>query len=75
MNDTNRKGYTALMAAAASGNVECVNRLLAAGADPAARGRDGMTSLRLAQQRDATYEERQRVMKALVTAATGDFPD
>jgi hypothetical protein len=56
----NRSGLTALMEAAAQGNVEIVHRLLAAGADPTRKDRTGKTAGKWA----ATYKK-EGVMKLL----------
>ena len=55
VNATQRHGWTPLHGAAQNGSVASVERLLAAGADPAARNDDGTTAIELAQA--AGHEE------------------
>src|SRR4051794_10149846 len=55
VNATQRHGWTPLHGAAQIGSLASVERLLAAGADPAARNDDGVTAADLAQ--DAGHDE------------------
>ena len=55
VNATQRHGWTPLHGAAQNGSVASVERLLTAGADPAARNDDGTTAIELAQA--AGHEE------------------
>lgn len=48
-NDADDDGYSALHGAAENGHLDCVRALIAAGADPHPRTRDGLTPLDLAE--------------------------
>ena len=69
---TSRTGETALHKAAFEGNLEMVNLLLDAGADPSIEDHDGETALRYADKRD--FEDVAAVLRthAMTHAANTD---
>ncbi len=62
VNAADPQGYTALMYAANLGLVEHVETLLAAGADPALRTKQGETAISLAARPDSSVARQERLL-------------